>query len=299
MATHPLRGALFENAVVAEALKHRFNRGNQANLSFFRDSKGLECDLLYPAGSGFAAFEVKSGATIGSDFFRPLHRVAEAVPDITSKTVVYGGETRQSRSDSEVIPLADLSGVLDMLEVNRAVTAFVEANKGQPPEDADVKALDIAYAKYIRPMLDGLQTTLGPLADALFRTASQISYVMFDGTETNSGSLLESRRWERTKSDHILSDGFKLSGDRILRLKHVYTLRDYTGRGNAGFNVALSIWWTLDGEWLARSVDIDGVLILELGDNIPYEELDRGHTGVDQAVAETSASVMRWIDHRR
>ena len=101
VVTHPLRGALFENAVVAEALKHRFNRGNQANLSFFRDSKGLECDLLYPAGSGFAAFEVKSGATIGSDYFRSLHRVAQVVPDITSKTVVYGGETRQSRSDSE------------------------------------------------------------------------------------------------------------------------------------------------------------------------------------------------------
>ena len=40
VATHPLRGALFENAVVGEALKHRFNRGHQPNLSFFRDSKG-------------------------------------------------------------------------------------------------------------------------------------------------------------------------------------------------------------------------------------------------------------------
>ena len=124
VATHPLRGALFENAVVAEALKHRFNRGNRANIFFFRDSRGLECDLLYPDGSGFAAFEVKSGATIGSDFFRSLHRVAEAVPEITSKTVVYGGETRQSRSDSEVITLADLGSALDMLEVNLETADF-------------------------------------------------------------------------------------------------------------------------------------------------------------------------------
>ena len=126
VATHPLRGALFENAVVAEALKHRFNRGNRANLFFFRDSRGLECDLLYPDGSGFAAFEVKSGATIGSDYFRSLHRVAEAVPDITSKTVVYGGETRQARSDSEVIRLADLGRALDMLEVDGELDAFEE-----------------------------------------------------------------------------------------------------------------------------------------------------------------------------
>ncbi len=299
VATHPLRGALFENAVVAEALKHRFNRGNQANLSFFRDSKGLECDLLYPADSGFAAFEVKSGATVGSDFFRSLHRVAEVVPDITSKTVVYGGTTRQSRSDSEVITLADLGGALDMLEINRELAAFVKANKGDPPKDGDVKALDTAYTRYIRPMLDGLQTTLGPLTNALFRTSTGISYVSFDGTETNSSSLLESRHWDRTKAEYIVSDGFRLSGDRLLRLKHIYTLQDYTGRGNAGFNVALSIWWTLDGERLSRSVDINGVLVPELGAKIPYEELDREHTAVDQVVAETSAHVMRWIDNRR
>ena len=299
VATHPLRGALFENAVVAEALKHRFNRGNRGNLFFFRDSRGLECDLLYPDGSGFAAFEVKSGATISSDFFRSLRRVAEVVPDITSKTVVYGGETRQSRSDNEVITLVDLGSALDTLEIKRELTAFVDTNRGQPPEDADVKALDIAYTRHIRPMLDGLQTTLGPLVDALFRTSSQISYLTFDGTETNSSSLLESQRWERTKSDRIVSDGFKLSGDRTLRLKHIYTLQDYTGRGNAGFNVVLSIWWTLDGEWLTRSVDIDGVQVPELGGKIAYGDLNREHTGVDQAVAVTSANVMRWIDNRR
>ena len=259
----------------------------------------MECDLLYPAGTGYAAFEAKSGATIGSDFFRSLHRVAEVVPDITSKTVVYGGETRQPRSDSEVIPLADLGGALDMLEINRELTAFVEANKGQPPEDVDVKALDIAYARCIRPMLDGLETTLGPLADALFRISTEISYVISDGRENSSSVMLEARRWERTKAEYIVSNGFKLNSDRPLWLKHVYMLQDYTGRGNDGFNVTLQIWWSLDGQYLSRSVEIDGVLVPELGDKIPYEELDRGHTGVDQAVAKISASVMRWIDHRR
>ena len=299
VATHPLRGALFENAVVVEALKHRFNRGNQANLSFFRDSKGLECDLLYPHGSGFAAFEVKSGATIGSDYFRSLHRVAEVVPDINSKTVVYGGDTNQSRSDSEVVTLAGLGGALDMLEINEDLAAFVETRKGQVPEDADARALDIAYTRHIRPMLDGLQTTLRPLADALFRTATQISSVTFDGGETNSSSLLEARHWERTKAEYIVSDGFELSGDRPLRLKHIYTLRDYTGKGNAGFDVALAIWWTLDGEWLSRSVAVDGVTMPEPGARIAYQDLDREHTAIAQAVADISGHIMRWIDQRR
>ena len=54
LSTHPLRGFLFENLVVSEAMKHRFNRGRRPNLSFFRDSKGLECDLLYETSLGTA-----------------------------------------------------------------------------------------------------------------------------------------------------------------------------------------------------------------------------------------------------
>ena len=76
LATHPLRGALFKNAVVAEALKHRFNRGYQSNVSFFRDARGLECDLLYETGSGMGAIEIKAGATITSSYFQALNRVA-------------------------------------------------------------------------------------------------------------------------------------------------------------------------------------------------------------------------------
>ena len=64
-ATHPLRGALFENAVVVEALKHGFNRGHQPNLSFFRDARGLECDLFYETGRGIGAIEIK-GSTCPS-----------------------------------------------------------------------------------------------------------------------------------------------------------------------------------------------------------------------------------------
>ncbi len=115
LATHPLRGALFENVVVAEALKHRFNRGEQPNLSFFRDARGLECDLFYQTGRGIGAIEIKSGSTIASDYFHALNRVAGLIPDISAKAVVYGGTARQSRSDCEVVPLGDLSGLLEGL----------------------------------------------------------------------------------------------------------------------------------------------------------------------------------------
>ena len=295
VSTHPLRGALFENAVIAEALKHRFNRGNQPNLYFFRDPKGLECDLLYPAGHGVAAFEVKSGATIGSDYFHSLHRVAEVVPDVTSKTVVYGGTARQSRSDSEVIPLVGLGGTLEMFELNREIADYVHGNKGPAPDDADIRALDSTYARFIRPVLDELEPTLGPLASGLFRSSSGSSYVAFGEKKYVQGSVLDSHSWEQTKSRYIVSEGFKLSRTKPLELKHVYTFRDYSGKGGQGFDVALSIAWLLDGELLTRSVAIDGSHIPSLEVTVAYEELDGANAAVDQMIAEIGGRVIRRI----
>ena len=85
--THPLRGTLFENAAVAEALKHGYNRGRRPQLSFFRDSRGLECDLLYPSGGRPAAIEIKSGATIASHWFTALGRVMSLLPNCAPAAV--------------------------------------------------------------------------------------------------------------------------------------------------------------------------------------------------------------------
>ncbi len=126
LTTHPLRGPLYENAVVAEALKYRFNRGRQSNLSFYRDLRGLECDLLYETADGIGAFEVKSGATIASDYSRALTRVAELIPRVTYKAVVYGGDDRQTRSDFEALPLHNLAATLKRFEADQGLAAAGE-----------------------------------------------------------------------------------------------------------------------------------------------------------------------------
>ena len=100
-----------------EVLKHRFNRGRRSNLSFFRDGRGLECDLLYGTGNGKGAIEIKSGATVASDWFGPLNRVAKELPEITTRAVVYGGAERQSRRDGDLVPLTDLEEMLGRLDI--------------------------------------------------------------------------------------------------------------------------------------------------------------------------------------
>ncbi|MGA7979961.1 MAG: ATP-binding protein, partial [Chromatiaceae bacterium] len=50
VSRHPLRGSLFENLVIIEALKYRYHRGKRNNLYFWRDAKGNEVDLLIENG---------------------------------------------------------------------------------------------------------------------------------------------------------------------------------------------------------------------------------------------------------
>ena len=116
VATHPLRGALFENMVVVEAIKYRFNQGRRINLSFFRDGRGLECDLLFETANGIGAIEIKSGATIAVDFFKALNAIEGLVPQVSMKAVVYGGKSRESRSAGEVVPLNHLCDMLESFE---------------------------------------------------------------------------------------------------------------------------------------------------------------------------------------
>ena len=116
IATHPLRGPLFENAAIAEAVKHYFNRGRRANLFFYRDMRGLECDLLYENGNGIGAMEIKSGATIASDWFKNLDQISKTLPRVRSKALVYGGADRQTRQRGQVVPLAGISAFLEDLD---------------------------------------------------------------------------------------------------------------------------------------------------------------------------------------
>ena len=100
VARDPLWGSLFENFIVMEALKDKFNQGDNTPLYFYRDSTGNEVDLLAPVGSKYRAIEIKAGATVNPDYFRGLAQFAKAhANQMEGGCVVYGGTQNQSRSD--------------------------------------------------------------------------------------------------------------------------------------------------------------------------------------------------------
>lgn len=116
----PLRGSLFENLVVAEAMKHRFNQGKRSNLFFYRDSKGNEVDLLLVTGPDIFPIEIKSGMTVTGDYFKGLRHFARIFGRNVRKGsgLVYGGDEEQLRSDVTVVPLSRLRSLFEAAEAD-------------------------------------------------------------------------------------------------------------------------------------------------------------------------------------
>jgi len=113
LQNHPLRGAVFETWVASEVLKSRAHRGLPPSLSFYRDKKGAEVDLVVDLGRELLAVETKSGQTVAGDFFAGLHTFASLVAASRQRRevrsfVVYGGAEHQRRSAGTVVPWSRL-----------------------------------------------------------------------------------------------------------------------------------------------------------------------------------------------
>ena len=117
MTTHPLRGNLFENCVVIEALKHRYNAGRTNNLYFYRDSAGHEVDLIYMIAQHPVPIEIKAGQTVVLDFFHGLRHFESIMGGLPHGGIlVYGADKESARGGTRLIGLRNLSRTLDALD---------------------------------------------------------------------------------------------------------------------------------------------------------------------------------------
>jgi predicted AAA+ superfamily ATPase len=105
---HPLRGAIFESWVVSEIYKACAHSGLQPRLFHYREARGAEIDLVIEDGEDLVAVEIKSGATVGEDFFKNLGRFVDRLRDAdrprpVRSRIVFGGETSQQRKNAQVL----------------------------------------------------------------------------------------------------------------------------------------------------------------------------------------------------
>lgn len=99
LSIHSARGALFENFVISELLKRRYNEGLPSNLFFWRNNAGVEVDLVIEQGEQLIPVEIKSGQTFSSDFLAGLQKwMRLAGETCLAPRLVYGGEENMTRS---------------------------------------------------------------------------------------------------------------------------------------------------------------------------------------------------------
>ncbi len=113
---HPLRGALFETLVVSDIVKEFLHRGRRAPVSFFRDAKGNEVDLIISRGTQQIPVEIKSTRTYSSELTTGIQRFRSLVPGGTADDPAFlvfdGAESFQTKG-VKVLPRTEAHEVVD------------------------------------------------------------------------------------------------------------------------------------------------------------------------------------------
>ena len=107
--SHYLKGGLFENYVINLFMKKAINKGETPQLSFWRDNKGNEVDLLETIEGKQFAYEIKSGKTYSSDYANSLKYWAGlSSADAEHCNIVYGGEQKLKMKEFNVLTINDI-----------------------------------------------------------------------------------------------------------------------------------------------------------------------------------------------
>lgn len=112
VARDPLIGQLFENLVVIDVVKNFYNKGKLDNIYFFRDSNGLEADLLLQQGRQLMPIEIKSSSTYKPELLKGLKRILELSPQMMNAHLVYAGDAMEFSNGINAIRFDELASRL-------------------------------------------------------------------------------------------------------------------------------------------------------------------------------------------
>jgi predicted AAA+ superfamily ATPase len=105
--SHPLRGQLFENMVIVDAIKTRLNKGEDHNIFFFHDNNRNEVDVIYKKGEILIPMEIKSAMTFNDNLLKGIRYFQRTVPKTKKGYLIYTGELSFSKGDIEIINFRD------------------------------------------------------------------------------------------------------------------------------------------------------------------------------------------------
>lgn len=104
------KGAIFENFIINEYVRQNFHQNLHREFYFWRNSNGLEVDLLIEGDSPtFDLVEIKATKTIVQKMFNSLDELGQLAGNLLgNKILVYGGNQSQKRSHHQVWAWADV-----------------------------------------------------------------------------------------------------------------------------------------------------------------------------------------------
>jgi len=85
------KGALFENYVIMEMLKQKFNGGSNSGFYYWKENNGLEIDLLIDTGKKMIAHEIKSTETFHESLLKGLEKWRK-ISQSTDGVLLYNGK---------------------------------------------------------------------------------------------------------------------------------------------------------------------------------------------------------------
>jgi predicted AAA+ superfamily ATPase len=113
LATHEIRGRLFENLVALEIVKGRENRGFNPTLCFWRDTDKNEVDLVVEWGGNLKGIEVKSADVYNPRFLKNADLFKKLTNRPSKSYVVYAGSKMEVHDETKVLPYTEIPTLFD------------------------------------------------------------------------------------------------------------------------------------------------------------------------------------------
>lgn len=106
----PLVGNIFENLIVIECLKNRFNQGKMPHLYFFRDSNHREIDIIFQDGRDLIAIEIKSSSTFSKSLLKNIELIKDTI-NFKYSYLVYSGSEKKLSDNVEVLNFKNIDKI--------------------------------------------------------------------------------------------------------------------------------------------------------------------------------------------
>jgi predicted AAA+ superfamily ATPase len=109
LISSPIAGSIFENLIIIEVLKKKFNENINMQMFFYRDSNGNEADLILDFGSYKKVIEIKSTKTLNNKLLNYSKRIGIKDADFY---LLYLGKDKFATNNLKILPWYELKNII-------------------------------------------------------------------------------------------------------------------------------------------------------------------------------------------